>query len=83
VIFGQWHNWLPVAPEWHLGLVIGLAMMANILIAGFAGVLVPLTLERFGTDPAIASSIFVTMTTDSMGFLVFLGLAVATGLVHG
>jgi magnesium transporter len=33
-------------------------------------------------DPAIASSIFVTMTTDSMGFLVFLGLAVATGLVH-
>ena len=83
VIFGQWHNWLPVAPEWHLGLVIGLAMMTNILIAGFAGVLVPLTLERFGTDPAIASSIFVTMTTDSMGFLAFLGLAVATGLVHG
>jgi magnesium transporter len=44
-------------------------------------VLVPLTLDRFDTDPAIASSIFVTMTTDSMGFLVFLGLAVATGLV--
>jgi magnesium transporter len=81
VIFGQWHNWLPVSLDWHLGLVIGLAMMTNILIAGVAGVLVPLTLDRFDTDPAIASSIFVTMTTDSMGFLVFLGLAVATGLV--
>jgi magnesium transporter len=67
--------------DWHLGMVIGLAMMANILIAGIAGVLVPLTIERFRADPAIASSIFVTMTTDSMGFLVFLGLAVATGLV--
>jgi len=67
--------------DWHLGMVIGLAMMANILIAGIAGVLVPLTIDRFRADPAIASSIFVTMTTDSMGFLVFLGLAVATGLV--
>jgi magnesium transporter len=66
--------------NWHLGLVIGLAMMANIIIAGAAGVLVPLTLDRFRADPAIASSIFVTMTTDSMGFLVFLGLAVATGV---
>ena len=37
-------------------------------------------IDRFRADPAIASSIFVTMTTDSMGFLVFLGLAVATGL---
>jgi magnesium transporter len=67
--------------DWHLGLVIALAMLTNILIAGFAGVLVPLTLARFRIDPAISSSIFVTMTTDSMGFLVFLGLAVATGLV--
>jgi magnesium transporter len=65
----------------HLGVVIGLAMMTNILIAGFAGVLVPLTLDKMRADPAIASSIFVTMTTDSMGFLVFLGLAVATRLV--
>jgi len=64
-----------------LGMVIGLAMACNILIAGFAGVFVPLTLQRMKADPAIASSIFVTMTTDSMGFLVFLGLAVASGLV--
>jgi magnesium transporter len=66
--------------DWHLGAVIGVAMLANIVIAGAAGVLVPLTLDRFRADPAIASSIFVTMTTDSMGFLVFLGLAVATGV---
>ena len=64
-----------------LGAVIAAAMLTNIVIAGLAGVLVPLTLERFRADPAIASSIFVTMTTDSMGFLVFLGLATASGLV--
>ena len=64
-----------------LGGVIGLAMLANIVIAGLAGVFVPLTLERLNADPAIASSIFVTMTTDSMGFLVFLGLATSSGLV--
>ena len=64
-----------------LGGVIALAMLANIVIAGLAGVLVPLTLEKLNADPAIASSIFVTMTTDSMGFLVFLGLATLSGLV--
>jgi magnesium transporter len=64
-----------------LGGVIAAAMLTNILIAGFAGVMVPLTLERMGADPAVASSVFVTMVTDSMGFLVFLGLATAAGLV--
>ena len=64
-----------------LGVVIGTAMVINVLVAGLAGVLVPVSLERFGQDPAVASSVFVTMTTDSMGFFVFLGLAVATGLV--
>jgi magnesium transporter len=64
-----------------LGGVIAAAMLANIIIAGLAGVLVPLTLERLGADPAVASSVFVTMITDSMGFFVFLGLAVASGLV--
>ena len=65
-----------------LGGVIAAAMLFNIIIAGMAGVLVPLTLERYGADPAVASSIFVTMVTDSMGFLAFLGLATAVGLVH-
>ena len=63
-----------------LGMVIAAAMMTNILIAGLSGVVVPLTLERAGADPAVASSVFVTMMTDSMGFLVFLGLATAAGL---
>lgn len=64
-----------------LPLVIAAAMLTNILIAGLAGVLVPVTLERFGQDPAVASSVFVTMVTDSMGFLAFLGLATVSGLV--
>ena len=63
-----------------LGGVIAAAMLTNIIIAGLAGVLVPLGLERAGADPAVASSVFVTMVTDSMGFLVFLGLATAAGL---
>ena len=65
-----------------LGGVIAAAMMTNIVIAGLAGVLVPLVIERFDGDPAVASSVFVTMVTDSMGFLAFLGLAVGTGLVN-
>ena len=64
-----------------LPIVIAAAMLANILIAGLAGVLVPVALERFRQDPAVASSIFVTMVTDSMGFLAFLGLASMSGLV--
>ena len=64
-----------------LGAVIAAAMLTNIVIAGLAGVLVPLGLEKAGADPAVASSVFVTMVTDSMGFLVFLGLATSAGLV--
>ena len=63
-----------------LGGVIATAMLVNVVIAGLAGVMVPVMLDRWDQDPAVASSIFVTMTTDSMGFLVFLGLATATGL---
>ncbi|HEV2747831.1 MAG TPA: magnesium transporter [Allosphingosinicella sp.] len=64
-----------------LGLVIAAAMLINIAVAGLAGVLVPVLLERLDQDPAVASSVFVTMITDSMGFFAFLGLAVASGLV--
>jgi len=63
-----------------LGGVIAAAMLINIAIAGLAGVLVPVILERLDQDPAVASSVFVTMITDSMGFFAFLGLAVASGL---
>ena len=58
-----------------LGLVVFLAMTVNLLIAGFAGAFIPITLERLGIDPAIASSIFVTTFTDTLGFLLLLGLA--------
>jgi magnesium transporter len=64
----------------HLGAVIACAMLANVMIAGLAGVLVPVMLDRMDVDPAVSSSIFVTMITDSMGFLAFLGLASAFAL---
>ena len=73
--------WLGMETSVKLGMVIAAAMMTNIVIAGLAGTFVPLTLEKFKVDPAIASSMFVTMTTDSMGFLAFLGLASLSGLV--
>jgi len=64
-----------------LGAVIALAMIINVFVAGLAGVLVPVAFERLDQDPAVASSVFVTMITDSMGFFAFLGLAVASGIV--
>jgi len=44
-------------------------------VAGLCGILIPLALERFGADPALAASIFLTMVTDVVGFVAFLGLA--------
>jgi magnesium transporter len=58
-----------------LGLIIGLALLGNLVVAAIAGVLVPMTLKRLNVDPALASSIFVTTATDVMGFALFLGLA--------
>jgi magnesium transporter len=63
-----------------LGMVIAAAMMTNIVFAGFAGVMVPVILDRLDVDPAVSSSVFVTMITDSMGFFAFLGLATLAGL---
>ncbi len=58
-----------------LGVVIGAAMIVNLLVAGMAGILVPVMMERAGVDPALASGTFVTTVTDVVGFFVFLGLA--------
>jgi magnesium transporter len=58
-----------------LGVVIGMAMIINMIAAGSAGILIPLTLNRLKIDPAIASSVFVTTVTDVVGFFAFLGLA--------
>ena len=63
-----------------LGMVIAAAMMTNIVFAGFAGVMVPVILDRLDVDPAVSSSVFVTMITDSMGFFAFLGLATLSGI---
>ena len=62
-------------PEPKLGVVVFLAMSGNLLVAGFAGGFIPVVLERYRIDPAIASSIFVTTFTDVCGFLLLLGLA--------
>ena len=59
-----------------LGLVIAAAMVINLLAAGVTGAVIPLILDKYGYDPAIASTVFLTTITDIVGFLSFLGLAV-------
>jgi magnesium transporter len=58
-----------------LGAVIGVSMVANLVIAGFFGALIPLILDKTGQDPATSATIFITTATDVLGFFVFLGLA--------
>jgi len=58
-----------------LGIVIALAMVINLLAAGFFGAVIPLGLKRVGIDPAVASSVLLTTVTDVLGFFAFLGLA--------
>ncbi len=58
-----------------LGAVIAAAMVINMIVAGLAGILIPMGLERAGADPALASGAFVTTVTDVVGFFAFLGLA--------
>ena len=58
-----------------LGLVIALAMIINLVVAGLAGVMLPILLDKMGVDPALASGTFVTTVTDVVGFFAFLGLA--------
>jgi magnesium transporter len=59
----------------YLGLVLGLALLGNMLVASIVGTLAPLILEFAGQDPALASSVLVTAITDIIGFLIFLSLA--------
>ncbi len=58
-----------------LGLVLAIAMIANLITAGFFGALVPMIMKSFGKDPASSATIFITTATDVIGFFVFLGLA--------
>ena len=58
-----------------LGVVLGLAMVGNLVVAGLAGILIPIALNKLKIDPALASGAFVTTVTDVVGFFAFLGLA--------
>lgn len=58
-----------------LGLVLALAMIANLFIAGFFGAIIPLVMKKLGKDPATSATIFITTCTDVGGFFIFLGLA--------
>ncbi|MEQ8664589.1 MAG: magnesium transporter [Rhodospirillales bacterium] len=58
-----------------IGGVIAVAMVVNLVVAALAGTSIPILLERWGIDPAIASSVFLTTVTDIVGFFAFLGLA--------
>lgn len=64
-----WFQSIPIAG------VIGVAMLLSFIWAGISGIVVPLTLKKFGADPAVASSVFVLTLTDVMAFFSFLGLA--------
>lgn len=57
------------------GVVVFLAMTGNMIVAGFAGAFIPLLLQRYGVDPALASSVFVTTFTDTCGFFLLLGMS--------
>ena len=59
----------------NVALVLGAAMIVNLVVAALSGTVIPLTLVRMGVDPAVASSVFLTTVTDVIGFFVFLGLA--------
>ena len=58
-----------------LGIVIAAAMLINLIVAGFFGASIPILLDRYGSDPAVASTVFLTTVTDVIGFFAFLGLA--------
>lgn len=68
-----------VAGTWfqdqYLGMVIATAMMTNLIVAGFFGASIPIILDKFNIDPAVASGVFLTTMTDVVGFFSFLGLA--------
>ena len=61
--------------NWQLGLVMMLAMVLNLLLAAFMGVLIPMAMDKLGRDPALGASVMITAITDSGGFFIFLGLA--------
>ncbi len=64
-----------VFKNWIIGAVFGVSIFINLFLAALFGTLIPIALKRLKLDPALASGILVTMLTDVMGLMVFLGLA--------
>jgi|FLYL01.1.fsa_nt_gi magnesium transporter len=77
VIFGAIVGGLALAlkGDWSWGIVVGMAMLLNMIVAGLMGAIIPLALRAFRADPAIASGVFLTTATDMLGFFFLLGLA--------
>jgi magnesium transporter len=75
LIIGNFSGDFDPRQEAMVGIVVFMAMFCNLILAGFAGSFIPITLERFGVDPAIASSILITAFTDIVGYLLLFGLA--------
>ena len=69
LVAGTWFQSPPI------GFIIAAAMVINMVVAAVAGILIPLALDKFDIDPAVASSVFVTTVTDVVGFFAFLGIA--------
>ena len=61
--------------DFKLSILIGISMIINMVFAGLSGIIIPILLNKYKIDPAVASSVFVTAVTDVIGFLSFLGLA--------
>ncbi len=81
VFAGAWYAWFGIGTPagadqgMKLGIVLGLAMIITMFCAGLAGILIPIGLNKAGSDPAVSSAVFVTTVTDVVGFFAFLGLA--------
>ena len=60
-----------------IGAVIGVALLINMIVAAFSGIVIPLVLDKMGIDPALSGSVVLTTVTDVVGFMTFLGLATA------
>lgn len=68
-------TWLLFPDYQQMCLIIAIAMLCNLCIASLAGILIPLTLNKFKVDPAVSSGVFLIALTDSGGYFIFLGLA--------
>ena len=69
LVTGIWFN------DYLLGLIIALAMLFNLILAGTFGAAIPIILQKFKIDPAVSATVILTTITDILGFVIFLGSA--------